>query len=170
MKFAKHFMKTGNRCLKRLVINFKGRQIAMEYKLVNPSDSYTFLADDLETAALTVFCLSPLYGAETKDDKMKVPIFIVGDSEEWYIEQFGRNSYDGIKDKRKQVVSALDSMMLGDFKDRRRYEAALSAITDLEKKKEFIVKCQNRHSSMNDIGTYCKKLAKKIEENISNDS
>lgn len=102
----------------------------MEYELINPSDPYTFVADDLETTALAVFTISEmLYGAKTNDGKVVVPVFIFNGSEEWYIEQFGRSSYDGLKAKKKQVVEALNSVVLGDFEDRRRYEAALAAIT-----------------------------------------
>ena len=40
----------------------------MEYELINPSDPYTFIADDLETAALVVFIFGTAYGAEPKDE------------------------------------------------------------------------------------------------------
>lgn len=134
----------------------------MEYNLANPSDPYTFVADDLETAALVVFSISTLYGAEAKEGGDTVPVFIFGGSEEWYKEQFGRNFADGLKTKRKQVVEALRSMMLGHFDDRRRYEAALAAITESDKREKFIAEWQDGCSSMNDIGTYCHKLAEKL--------
>lgn len=135
----------------------------MEYKLANPSDPYTFLADDLETAALVVFSISTMYGATNKEGKVEVPVFIFGGSEEWYAEQFGRTPEDGLKAKREQLAAALGSVMLGDFEDRRRYEAALAAITDPHKKEEFITQWQDGHSSLNDIGTYCHKLAERIK-------
>lgn len=134
----------------------------MEYNLANPSDPYTFVADDLETAALVVFSISSLYGAEAKEGGDTVPVFIFGGAEEWYVEQFGRCYADGLKAKRKQVVEALRSMMLGHFEDRRRYEAALAAITELDKREKFIAEWQDGCSSMNDIGTYCHKLADKL--------
>lgn len=134
----------------------------MEYNLANPSDPYTFVADDLETAALVVFSISTLYGAEAKEGGDTVPVFIFGGAEEWYVEQFGRSSAWGLKVKQKQVVEALRSMMLGHFEDRRRYEAALAAITEPDKREKFIVEWQDGCSSMNDIGTYCHKLADKL--------
>lgn len=134
----------------------------MEYELKNPSDPYTFLAEDLEVAALTVFSISTLYGAEPKDGGESVPIFIFGGAKEWYLEQFGRTPDDGRKAKREELAAALGSMMYGGFKDRRRYEVALAAITDPEKKKEFIAVWQDAHSSLNDIGTYCHELAKRL--------
>lgn len=135
----------------------------MEFELINPSDPYTFVADDLETAALAVFTVSSLYGAKTKDGEIAVPVFIMCDSEEWYIERFGRNSYDGLKAKREQVAAALSSVVLGGFEDRRRYELALSAITEQDKREKFIAEWQDGRSSLNDIGTYSHKLAEKLE-------
>ncbi len=134
----------------------------MEYKLVNPSDPYTFIADDLETAALGVFSISTFYGATNKEGEVEVPVFIIGGAEEWYIEQFGRSSYDGLKVKKKQVAEALNSVVLGDFEDRRRYEAALAAITEPDKREKFIAEWQDGRSSLNDIGTYCHKLAEEL--------
>ncbi len=134
----------------------------MEYELINPSDKYTFVADDFETASLMVIHLSPLYGATAKDGNEKVPVFLFGDPEEWYKEQFGRDVYSGLKAKKEQVVAALNSIVLGGFEDRRRYEAALAAITDPGKKSEFISKWQDGRTSLNDIGGYCRSLAETL--------
>lgn len=136
----------------------------MEYKLANPSDPYTFVADDLETAALVVFMLSTAYGANTKSGEVAVPIFIFGGAEEWYAKQFGRNIEEGITAKKEQLIAALKSMTLGNFEDRRRYEAALAAITEEDKKAEFIAKWQDGRSSLNDIGTHSHKLAEALLE------
>lgn len=134
----------------------------MEYKLANPSDPYTFAADDLETAALVVFMLSTAYGANTKNGEVAVPIFIFGGADEWYAEQFGRNVEEGITAKKEQLIAALKSMTLGNFEDRRRYEAALAAITEPDKKAEFIAKWQDGRSSLNDIGTRCHEIAEAL--------
>lgn len=138
-----------------------------EYELINPSDPYTFLADDLETAALVVFALSTAYGAKSKDGDEEVPVFLfVGaeEAEKWYTEQFGRSPEDGTIAKKKQLASAFESVMLGNFEDRRRYAAALEAITDPNKRDEFISVWQDGCSSVNDIGTYCHNLAKALKE------
>lgn len=134
----------------------------MKYRLANPSDPYTFEADDDETAALTVFMLSTAYGANIESGEVRVPIFILGGAEEWYKEKFGRNVEEGIIAKRKQVAAALNSMTLGNFEDRRRYEAALSAITEPDKKAEFIAKWYDGRSSLNDIGTRCHEIAEAL--------
>ncbi len=141
----------------------------MEYELINPSDPYTFIADDLETAALVVFAISPAYGAKTKDGELAVQCFIFGGAEEWYTEQFGRSIADGFEAKKKQLAEALSSMMLGHFEDRRRYEAALAAITEPDKREKFIAEWQDECSSLNDIGTRCHKLAERLK-NEQNES
>lgn len=134
----------------------------MEYELINPSDPYTFIAEDLETAALTVFLLSTTYGARSKEDEEKVPIFLFGGAREWYSENFDRTPDEGLDAKRKAVSDSLSSMMYGNFTDRKRYQTALSAIDDPKKKELFIAEWQNAHSSLNDIGGFAHKLAKII--------
>lgn len=141
----------------------------MEFELINPSDPYTFIAEDLETAALVVFILGEgKYGAETEDGNNEVPVFLFGGAEEWYTSMFRRTITEGYEEKKKAVVSALESMMLGHFRDRKRYNAALSAITDPEKKKEFIKKWQDDCNSLNNIGNEAHKLAEVINKQINN--
>ena len=108
-----------------------------EYKLINPSDPYTFLAKTKESAALAVFLLGTLYGASPKDDneEKRIPVFLFGGAEEWYRKEFGRSTEAGLKAEKQNVADALLSFMYGSFEDRRRYEAALNAITDEEKKR-----------------------------------
>lgn len=136
----------------------------MEYELINPSDPYTFIAADYETAVLTVFCLGPTYGARPKDNGEDVPIFLFGGAAEWYTEKFGRSPDDGLDEKGQAVADALASMMYGHFEDRRRYELALSAIDDPEKKARFINDWQDGHSSLNDIGGAAHRLAEHIRK------
>ncbi|GHV40227.1 hypothetical protein FACS1894187_20950 [Synergistales bacterium] len=70
----------------------------MQYELDNPSDSYTFIAENREIAALTVFAFRARYGAtpQSGDDNERVPIFFFGGASEWYKETFGRTPQDGI--------------------------------------------------------------------------
>ena len=138
----------------------------MEYELINPSDPYTFIAADYETAVLTVFCLGPAYGARPKDGGEEVPIFIFGGAVDWYKEKFLHTPDDGLDEKGQAVADALASMMLGDFEDRRRYELALSAIDDPEKKARFIDEWQDGRSSLNDIGGEAHKLAERMRKRV----
>lgn len=132
-----------------------------EYELINPYNPYTFLAPDLEVAALVVFSIGVQFGAKTLDGET-VPVFLLGRAKEWYKETFGRTPDEGLVNRKEELIAALESMVYGDFEDRCRYEAALEAITDDKKREEFIEKWQDGHSSLNDIGGYCKDLAKRI--------
>lgn len=140
--------------------------MSMEYKFVNPSDPYTFIAEDLEIAALVVFTFGVAYGAEPKDGSEggTVPIFLFGGAVEWYKEKFGRTPDEGMKARKNALADALESMMLGDFEDRRRYTAALEAITDPEKRDQFIVEWQDGRSSLNDIGTKAHTLGRILRD------
>ena len=127
----------------------------MEYKLHNPSDPYTFIAEDSETAALTVFALSTAYGAESRDGSDSVPVFV-----------FGRTVEEGLEEKMAEVAESLSSVMLGDFEDRRRYKAVLAAIADPEKREKFIDEWQDGCSSLTDIGAYAHALGRKLAGRI----
>ena len=141
----------------------------MEYELINPSDKYTFIAADYETATLTVFCLGPAYGAKPKDDGEDVPIFLFGGAVEWYKDKFGHTPDDGLDEKGQALADALASMMLGGFEDRRRYELALAAIDDPEKKARFIDEWQDGRSSLNNIGGAAHKLAERLRTGAETD-
>lgn len=142
-----------------------GETPLQEYELKNPSDPYTFLANDLETAALVAFALGAgAYGAKPKAaEEENVPIFLLGGAEEWYAEQFGHSVEEGLKTKNEALSDALASMMYGHFEDRRRYNAALDAITDPDKREQFIKEWQDGISSLNDIGTRAHNLAKMLK-------
>lgn len=135
----------------------------MEYELINPSDPYIFIAADYETAVLTIFLLGLAYGAEPKDGGENVPIFLFGGAVEWYTKKFGHNPDDGLAMKKEAVTEALESMLLGDFEDRRRYNAALAAIDAPEKKARFINEWQDGRSSINNIGGVAHRLAEQLK-------
>lgn len=134
----------------------------MEFVLINPSDPYTFIANSNEAAALTVFLLGSAYGAKAKDGSFEVPITMFGGGAEWYEEQFHRSPDDGFLENKAEVAEALESMMLGSFEDRRRYQAALTAIDDEKKRERFISEWQDGRSSLNDIGSRAHMLSRKL--------
>lgn len=146
----------------------------MEYELINLSDPYTFVATDREVAALVVGCFGTAYGADTKDEdrEQSVPIFLLGgiaDYNTWYVETFGRTPTEGLDVRKREVAEALLSMMLGRFEDRRKYEAALTAIDDPAKKEKFIADWQDGRTSLNDIGTAAHIVGKKLMEECAKD-
>lgn len=72
----------------------------MEYELINPSDPYTFIADDFEVAALVVRAFGTSYGAKPKEGTERVPILMFTDAEKWYQDQFGRSPEEGFRAKK----------------------------------------------------------------------
>ena len=138
----------------------------MEYELHNPSDPYTFIAENREVDTIAVALISTAFGADTQDKNPEshVPIFLFGGFDEWYKETFGREPMEGLDALRDKVIEALSSFMLGHFSDRARYNAALEAITDPIKREQFIEKWQDGRSSLNDIGGKAHRIAKRMKE------
>ena len=139
----------------------------MLYELINPSDPYVFDAKDYETAALVVFSLGTIYGAEAEegeDGEFDVPVSFMIDPEEWFINTCGRSTEEALKEKKKDVADALLSMTYGNTKDYRFYQNTLNAIEDTEKKDQFKTEWADRRSSLNCIGDRCHLMGKKIYE------
>ncbi len=80
--------------------------------------------------------------------------------------RFGRSTEAGLKAEKQNVADALLSFMYGSFEDRRRYEAALNAITDEEKKKVFMEEWQDGRTSMKNIGEYAHQLGEKLKGKV----
>lgn len=139
----------------------KGRN--MQYEIINSSDPYTFVAQSREVAALTIFLLGTQYAAEPETGEEGVPLFIFGGAEDWYLETFMRTPEEAFDTLLKEVIESLDSVMLGEFTDRKRYDLALNAIDCPEKKKQFKEAWQESRSSTNDIGSYAHVMAAKLK-------
>ena len=103
------------------------------------------------------------YGATPKNGDENVPVFLFIDAEEWYKDNFGKSIEEGLKANREKVADALFSMLYGDFEERETYEMALGSITDKEKEADFKSKWHDRHSSMNNIGSYAHKMAEVLK-------
>lgn len=144
--------------------------MAEYYELINPSDPYIFKAKNHKIAALTVFVLGTNYGATSQSGDYEVPIFLfdgIKSAELWFKQEFSEDIYESLRENRLDVADALLSFMYGHFKDVKRYEAALKAIDDPEKKEKFIEEWQDGRSSLNDIGTYAHKVGKAIIEEVN---
>lgn len=106
------------------------------YEVINPSDPYTFEAPDLEIAAAAIFLIGGgHYAADPFDkDQDRVPIFLLGGSEEWVQEKFGADIeawFCRVKAERlPEVCAALESFLYGgllareDWKGRTQDERA----------------------------------------------
>ena len=77
-----------------------------------------------------------------------------------------KNNKKLMKAEKQNVADALLSFMYGSFEDRRRYEAALNAITDEEKKKVFMEEWQDGRTSMKNIGEYAHQLGEKLKGKV----
>lgn len=132
----------------------------MIYSLINMSDPYTFEAKDVETATLTAMLLSPLYGAESEDGTQEVPIYAFTDKE-WFINLLGEDFNTKLREKKTEVVDALNSFVLGNFEDRKKYFQKMSALAD-DKKEDFAFRWQDRHSSLNNIQERAFQMAKRL--------
>lgn len=133
----------------------------MVLELINPSDPYTFIADDEKTAALAVLCISSAYGAQNEDGDVIVPIAIF--NPDWFEEKFGETAENALMREKHATALALQSFVYGGFSDRRKYEAAMEAINDECKRQEFSQKWHMEITSLNNIREKALKLANALD-------
>ncbi len=151
----------------------------MLYEIINPSDPYHFEAHDLEVAAICIAILGKgMYGATPLDDKgeiledeMTIPMFMFG-ADDWFMKQFGVTftvSMDRVmKDRKLDLMHALESVTLGSFKDRMFVVDALNSIDDPVKKELFKKKwLDEKRTSLNNIGGRADSLVKSLIKNTS---
>lgn len=144
--------------------------MSIEFNLINMSDPYTFEAEDYETAALTVLVLSTAFGAESRDGKVNVPITMFYDAKQWYTEEFHRTPDEGLSEKKKEVSEALLSFILGGFNDRDAYKTAIDAISDPNKREQFISAWNDKRTSLNDIGKAARQIGEKLKKHLEENS
>lgn len=136
----------------------------MLYELVNPSDPYVFQAGSFPVAVTTAWLISSMYEAkpEDGDDYFGIPAFMEDPTKE-YKEQFGDSIENFINRHNAEIVHALQSLMLGGFKDYRQYLLAVEMIDDPEKLMAFRERWNDGRSSMNNIGKCAEKIACLLE-------
>jgi len=133
------------------------------YNIINPSDPLTLKAESIEVAGVAVALLGQgMYRADGDDGS--TPIMFGWD--EWLEEHGVSDLSVWVDDNLNSVASALESVMLGGVDDRADLDAALEAITNDEKRKEFIEKRNDRRrSSLNDIETKAHQIAAWLRQN-----
>lgn len=139
------------------------------YEIINPSDKYTIKGDLKTTALATVMLGRGAYGLHTQKGETAMPIFLFGDPDTWFIEQFGQ-TLQQVSDTTDDSILAdvFDSVLIGGFKERHTYELGLSLIEGEEKREQWWSAWHEaRRSSMNDIGGAAHNYAKKLREYIS---
>ena len=90
-------------------------------------------------------------------------MLLFSDPKEWYQEQFGRTPDEGLEVKKPAVIRALRSFVLGNERDRKRYEAAMGCIMEPEQQEVFAREWQDGRTSMNNIGLRAEKMAEALE-------
>ena len=137
------------------------------YEIVNPSDPVTMLARSFEAALLaTLLVGTGQYAAQPVDhDGEKVPIFLFGGFEEWLAKRYpGKELSELIDEHEADVIAALRSFCTGKPSDRRLYDAALKAITDPDKRAEFVAGWDDqKRSSLNQITNRANAIADRLE-------
>lgn len=136
------------------------------WEIINPSDKYTFETDDHRLAAVVVCLLGEgRYGAEEEGGARKVPLFLFGGHDAWFASQFQcdfAGAYAATEPT--ELISALNSVMIGGAVDRQAYYKGLELITDDANKTAWRDHWHDqRRSSMNDIGTRAYTMAKQME-------
>jgi hypothetical protein len=105
----------------------------MIVQLITPSDPYTFDSPDIEIAAVVVCTLGSgqFEGVDAYSASLLVPYFFFNDDgrDEWFKRKFGR-PYRATRDycincRKRVLIDALDSVLIGGAKQRCDYEEVL---------------------------------------------
>ena len=143
----------------------------MLYELINPSDPITFYADTLAAATGAVVLIGRgWYGAEPEDEGYTtVPLMSFMGAEafqQWFQERFDAPVDDlsgFLSYYRKDIIQALRTFATASFAERQLYDVALAAITDSDKRAEFLAQWDDiKRSSLNDIVNKAHKIADEL--------
>lgn len=134
-------------------------------EIINPSDAYTISGEDIDAAILgTIYLGGGSYALKDEAGNSVLPLFLLGGVEEWFEKHRGL-SFEAFAGSipHERVAVALDSVLIGDFHDRRDHERVVQHITD---KKELAAEMAKRHdakrSSLNDIGGRAVQWAERL--------
>lgn len=142
----------------------------MIYELINPSDSYTFYADDPKVAVSVALLVgSGKMGLEDETGNGDYPamqLFCDADVVEKKLTQyFGQPWGDWMKGHRVEIADALETVITLGRKERHAYDEALKRIDDPVKREAYRVSIHDKNcTSLSDFGTYAWKLAKRLRE------
>lgn len=144
------------------------------YELVNPSDPYTFRADNLAVAAAVVQLLGRgMYmGAPQDEGAVQIPPLKFVPLEDWLRKHAPESVANGMEalveslnrgELAPAVVAALDSVLLCSVAERADFEKAWA---DLSPEKRLELHDAKR-SSLNDIGRFAWHVADKIRAELA---
>lgn len=131
------------------------------YRLINPSDPYTFYAPDLRIAAcVALFLGQGSYGAEGAGEQ--TPLLFGWDA---FLAEQGVDSA-WIKAHYAEIADALESVFIGDESHRVDFDKAAACVPSEEHQQWLAARHDRLRSSMNDIGSAAIRLAKQIRGKI----
>jgi hypothetical protein len=124
------------------------------YEISNPSDPYTIRAEFKIAAAAVLLLGQGKMGIHTdsgEDEEM--PLFIFGGHEEWLKKQ-GMDPLDEfIKAHLLEIADALDTVLIGSYRNRATFEKVIENIKDPEERQKARATYHDeKRSSLNDIG------------------
>lgn len=132
-------------------------------EIVNPSDEYTIAhKDELILAVACSLLGRGKYALEAKDGRRVCPMFLFGGSDEWFAAKGVPDLVAFLRVRGMEVADALESVLIGGYRDREELDEATAKMTP-EEKEAFLFKRHDRHrTSMNNIGAAAKSLAKLV--------
>lgn len=126
-------------------------------ELINPSDPYTIETSDFIVAAVAVAILRNGKIGLKNNNGDKSPI-IFGWSD-WFEKQGITDIDKYINEHKTQIADVLDSVLIGNEKDRKFVERTLSFLEEDKRQAWLDTYIDTNRSSLNDIGGYAKELA-----------
>jgi hypothetical protein len=138
------------------------------YEIANPSDAYTMKsADELAAVLACMFLGSGRYILTDESGRHVMPFFMFGGGEdEWLQRTFGMSLDDAIKSRLPAIADALESVLIGGFRDRREFEEAAALMTPENVAQFRERRHDRRRSSLNNIGRRAAALAKSIRAKL----
>ena len=139
------------------------------FEIGNPSDPYTIRAPYRTACAATLLLGKSAYGltpAEETSPDLAMPPFLFaseGQLEKWVFDVFGCSVDDLLRPK-EEIADALDSVLIGKYRDRLTTEAAVQKMTPEDAKAWLAERHDQLRTSMNDIGEYASELAAYLRE------
>lgn len=142
-----------------------GRGDVVIYEIVNPSDPYTMKSDNELAARLACLFLGEgAYGLRNENDLSVGEIFLFGASKEGLDRTFGGDFDKAVEDNRADIVSALESVLIGGIGARQEAESAIEKMGPADAEKWLAERHDRRRSSMNNIGKRAAALAESLKE------
>lgn len=131
------------------------------YEISNPSDAYTIRGEKEAVCAAALFLGDGLYGIRNEHESVMPPFF--GDGfEDFWRKNFSREFKDYISQNRGEIAAALDTVLIGNFKEREEFESALALLPE-HTREAWAAKWKDGHrSSLNNIGARAAQFAEAI--------